>query len=425
MVFFQMKSLFLDFWVSRKILINGSKNRFLSFIGFSSILGISIGVMALIVVMSVMNGFHFELKKRILDATSHIEITGGLDNQDEINQLIKKITDLKHVKAVSPYVSGEGLLSNRSVNRGVLVKGIDPQYENNVNQLLNRVVKGTKKFSSKPFEIIIGVDLARLLGVDIDDDVSLLIPKLNFSPIGNYPTIKKFHVVGIFDAGIYEFDSSLALIDYQDAQKIFFKNQKTKFSAMQIQLTDSNKTLNVESDIKKILMDLNINSFITNWTNKNKNFFSAIQMEKRVMAIILTLIIAVAAFNLVASLAMSVQDRKKDIAILMTIGFTKFQIIRIFIFQGFIIGFIGSLLGLFFGVLIAYNINTIVPFIEGLFNIQFLSKDIYYINELPSIIIPKDILFVILVSIFLSLFATIYPSQMAAKLNPGEILKNE
>lgn len=420
-----MKSLFLDFWVSRKILINGSKNRFLSFIGFSSILGISIGVMALIVVMSVMNGFHFELKKRILDATSHIEITGGLDNQDEINQLIKKITDLKHVKAVSPYVSGEGLLSNRSVNRGVLVKGIDPQYENNVNQLLNKVVKGSKKFSSKPFEIIIGVDLARLLGVDIGDDVSLLIPKLNFSPIGNYPTIKKFHIVGIFDAGIYEFDSSLALIDFKDAQKIFFKNQKTKFSAMQIQLTDSNKTLNVESDIKKILIDLNINSFINNWTNKNKNFFSAIQMEKRVMAIILTLIIAVAAFNLVASLAMSVQDRKKDIAILMTIGFSKFQIIRIFIFQGFIIGFIGSLLGLFFGVVIASNINTIVPFIEGLFNIQFLSKDIYYINELPSIIIPTDILSVILVSIILSLFATIYPSQMAAKLNPGEILKNE
>ncbi len=420
-----MKSLFLDFWVSRKILINGSKNRFLSFIGFSSILGISIGVMALIVVMSVMNGFHFELKKRILDATSHIEITGGLDNQDEINQLIKKITDLKHVKAVSPYVSGEGLLSNRSVNRGVLVKGIDPQYENNVNQLLNKVVKGSKKFSSKPFEIIIGVDLARLLDVDIGDDVSLLIPKLNFSPIGNYPTIKKFHIVGIFDAGIYEFDSSLALIDFQDAQKIFFKNQKTKFSAMQIQLTDSNKTLNVESDIKKILIDLNINSFINNWTNKNKNFFSAIQMEKRVMAIILTLIIAVAAFNLVASLAMSVQDRKKDIAILMTIGFSKFQIIRIFIFQGFIIGFIGSLLGLFFGVVIASNINTIVPFIEGLFNIQFLSKDIYYINELPSIIIPMDIVFVILVSIILSLFATIYPSQMAAKLNPGEILKNE
>ena len=420
-----MKSLLLDFWISRKILINGSKNRFLSFIGFSSILGISIGVMALIVVMSVMNGFHFELKKRILDATSHIEITGGLDNQDEINQLIKKITDLKHVKAVSPYVSGEGLLSNRSVNRGVLVKGIDPQYENNVNQLLNKVVKGSKKFSSKPFEIIIGVDLARLLDVDIGDDVSLLIPKLNFSPIGNYPTIKKFHIVGIFDAGIYEFDSSLALIDYQDAQKIFFKNQKTKFSAMQIQLTDSNKTLNVESDIKKILIDLNINSFINNWTNKNKNFFSAIQMEKRVMAIILTLIIAVAAFNLVASLAMSVQDRKKDIAILMTIGFSKFQIIRIFVFQGFIIGFIGSLLGLFFGVVIASNINTIVPFIEGLFNIQFLSKDIYYINELPSIIIPTDILSVILVSIILSLFATIYPSQMAAKLNPGEILKNE
>lgn len=420
-----MKSLLLDFWISRKILINGSKNRFLSFIGFSSILGISIGVMALIVVMSVMNGFHFELKKRILDATSHIEITGGLDNQDEINQLIKKITDLKHVKAVSPYVSGEGLLSNRSVNRGVLVKGIDPQYENNVNQLLNKVVKGSKKFSSKPFEIIIGVDLARLLGVDIGDDVSLLIPKLNFSPIGNYPTIKKFNIVGIFDAGIYEFDSSLALMDYQDAQKIFFKNQKTKFTAMQIQLTDSNKTLNVESDIKKILIELNINSFITNWTNKNKNFFSAIQMEKRVMAIILTLIIAVAAFNLVASLAMSVQDRKKDIAILMTIGFSKFQIIRIFIFQGFIIGFIGSLLGLFFGVVIASNINTIVPFIEGLFNIQFLSKDIYYINELPSMIIPMDIVFVILVSIILSLFATIYPSQMAAKLNPGEILKNE
>ena len=177
--------------------------------------------------------------------------------------------------------------------------------------------------------------------------------------------------------------------------------------------------------MKQILYDLNINAFVNNWTNKNKNFFSAIQMEKRVMAIILTLIIAVAAFNLIASLTMSVYDRKKDIAILQTIGFSKLHIVRIFVMQGFIIGLIGSFIGLLLGALIASNINTIVPFIERVFNIQFLSKDIYYINELPSMIMISDINFVVFVSIILALMATIYPSYVASKINPAEVLKNE
>jgi lipoprotein-releasing system permease protein len=273
--------------------------------------------------------------------------------------------------------------------------------------------------------MIIGIDLARIMGVTVGDSINLLIPKLNFGPVGSYPVIKKFIISGIFDAGIYEFDSSLALISQKNARKIFYKNTNTLYSGIQIQLKNSDETLSTESQVKQILYDLNINAFVNNWTNKNKNFFSAIQMEKRVMAIILTLIIAVAAFNLIASLTMSVYDRKKDIAILQTIGFSKLHIVRIFVMQGFIIGLIGSFIGLLLGALIASNINTIVPFIERVFNIQFLSKDIYYINELPSMIMISDINFVVFVSIILALMATIYPSYVASKINPAEVLKNE
>ena len=420
-----MKSFLLDLWISKKILINGSKSRFISFIGLSSILGISIGVMALIVVMSVMNGFHYELKKRILDATSHIEIYGGLDDQDKFNELSNRLDNISSIEVYASFINGEGLISNSTNNHGIQIRGVDPEKEGQVNHLFEKIVIGSKILNNDRYEMIIGIDLARILDVQVGDSINLLIPKLNFGPIGSYPVIKKFIISGIFDAGIYEFDSSLALISQENARKIFYKNTNTLYSGIQIQLKNSDETLPTESQVKQILYDLNINAFVNNWTNKNKNFFSAIQMEKRVMAIILTLIIAVAAFNLIASLTMSVYDRKKDIAILQTIGFSKLHIVRIFVMQGFIIGLIGSFVGLLLGVLIASNINTIVPFIERIFNIQFLSKDIYYINELPSMIMISDINFVVFVSIILALMATIYPSYVASKINPAEVLKNE
>jgi lipoprotein-releasing system permease protein len=420
-----MKSFLLDLWISKKILINGSKSRFISFIGLSSILGISIGVMALIVVMSVMNGFHYELKKRILDATSHIEIYGGLDDQDKFNELSNRLDNISSIDAYASFINGEGLISNSTNNHGIQIRGVDPEKEGQVNHLFEKIVIGSKILNNDRYEMIIGIDLARIMDVQVGDYINLLIPKLNFGPIGSYPVIKKFIISGIFDAGIYEFDSSLALISQENARKIFYKNTNTLYSGIQIQLKNSDETLPTESQVKQILYDLNINAFVNNWTNKNKNFFSAIQMEKRVMAIILTLIIAVAAFNLIASLTMSVYDRKKDIAILQTIGFSKLHIVRIFVMQGFIIGLIGSFVGLLLGVLIASNINNIVPFIERIFNIQFLSKDIYYINELPSMIMISDINFVVFVSIILALMATIYPSYVASKINPAEVLKNE
>ena len=420
-----MKSFLLDLWISKKILINGSKSRFISFIGLSSILGISIGVMALIVVMSVMNGFHYELKKRILDATSHIEIYGGLDDQDKFNELSNRLDNISSIDAYASFISGEGLITNNNNNNGIQIRGVDPEKEGQVNHLFEKIVIGSKILNNDRYEMIIGIDLARIMGVTVGDSINLLIPKLNFGPVGSYPVIKKFIISGIFDAGIYEFDSSLALISQKNARKIFYKNTNTLYSGIQIQLKNSDETLPTESQVKQILYDLNINAFVNNWTNKNKNFFSAIQMEKRVMAIILTLIIAVAAFNLIASLTMSVYDRKKDIAILQTIGFSKLHIVRIFVMQGFIIGLIGSFIGLLLGALIASNINTIVPFIERVFNIQFLSKDIYYINELPSMIMISDINFVVFVSIILALMATIYPSYVASKINPAEVLKNE
>lgn len=421
----KLKAIYLDLWISKKILTKGQRSKFISFIGLSSILGISIGVMALIVVMSVMNGFHYELKKRILDATAHIEIIGDIDDQEKAEIITNQISDLKNVYGLAPYISGEALLSKGKNNLGVIVRGVDENKERNVNNLFNKITIGSNHLLNDKYEMIIGLDLARNLSVTVGDSVTLLIPQLTFTPVGNFPVMKKFVISGIFDAGVYEYDNGLVLINDNNARKIFFKNKISFYSGFKVQLNDPEKTVDTELKIKEILLNANLYPYVTNWTKKNQNFFSAIQMEKKVMAIILTLIIAVAAFNLIASLTMSVNERKKDIAILKTIGFSKLQITRIFIFQGFLVGLIGSLFGLLLGIIISININTIVPFIENLFNTHFLSKDVYYIDELPSLILISDLYFVVGISIVLSLLATLYPSYMAASYNPAEILKNE
>ena len=421
----KLKAIYLDLWISKKILTKGQRSKFISFIGLSSILGISIGVMALIVVMSVMNGFHYELKKRILDATAHIEIIGDIDDQEKAEIITNQISDLENVYGLAPYIIGEALLSKGKNNLGVIVRGVDENKERNVNNLFNKITIGSNHLSNDKYEMIIGLDLARNLSVTVGDSVTLLIPQLTFTPVGNFPVMKKFVISGIFDAGVYEYDNGLVLINDNNARKIFFKNKISFYSGFKVQLNDPEKTVDTELKIKEILLNANLYPYVTNWTKKNQNFFSAIQMEKKVMAIILTLIIAVAAFNLIASLTMSVNERKKDIAILKTIGFSKLQITRIFIFQGFLVGLIGSLFGLLLGIIISVNINTIVPFIENLFNTHFLSKDVYYIDELPSLILISDLYFVVGISIVLSLLATLYPSYMAASYNPAEILKNE
>jgi lipoprotein-releasing system permease protein len=418
-----LRQLWLEFWIAKKILIKGRKKGFLSFISLSSILGITLGVMTLVVVMSVMNGFHKELRSRILSATSHIEILGDFSSAEVLNEINSELINNQNIKSFAPFIHGEALLSNKNDKHGSLIRGVDSNQEKSINNLLQNIISGSSELSAND-SIILGIDLAKSLSLKVGDSVSLYVPQLRYTVIGAIPKIKNFKVTGIFDAGIYEFDSSLALINIDVARKLFF-DEKILISGVRVQLKNAENTLEESEKLKIVLSRLPARVFVLNWMDKNKNFFQAIQMEKRVMGIILTLIIAVAAFNLIASLTMTVQDKKKDIAILKTMGFYNGQIMKIFIFQGFVVGFLGALFGLALGVLISINIDVIVPFIENSLNIQFLSKDIYYINKVPSEIIFQDLISISVVAIIMSLIATIYPSLLAAKFKPAAILKNE
>ena len=418
-----LRQLWLEFWIAKKILIKGRKKGFLSFISLSSILGITLGVMTLVVVMSVMNGFHKELRSRILSATSHIEILGDFSSVEILEEINRELIANKNIKSFAPFIYGEALLSNKNEKHGSLVRGIDSNQEKKINNLLQNIISGSSELGTAD-SIILGVDLARSLNLRVGDSVSIYVPQLRYTVIGAIPKIKNFKVTGIFDAGIYEFDSSLALINLDVARKLFL-DQKSLISGIRVQLKNAENTLKESEKLKLFLSKIPGRVFVVNWMDKNKNFFLAIQMEKRVMGIILTLIIAVAAFNLIASLTMTVQDKKKDIAILKTMGFYNGQIMKIFIFQGFVVGLLGAFFGLALGVIISFNIDTIVPFIENTFNIHFLSKDIYYINKVPSEIMYQDLLLISIVAIFMSLIATLYPSLLASKFKPAVILKNE
>ena len=286
----------------------------------------------------------------------------------------------------------------------------------------NKITKGSFKLVPKKFQIIIGSDLARYFGLDIGDKISMISSQANYSPLGMLPRLKQFKISGIFDVGMYEYDAGLVLIHLNDAQKFFQLNQDV--SGIRVKLEDLDKTESTTKNIGRLINQDN-SYFVSDWTKQHSNLFAAIQMEKRIMFIILTLIIAVAAFNIVSTLVMGVTEKKSDIAILRTLGASQKSILMIFISQGLMIGLVGTFLGILFGVIISINISTIVPFIESLFGVQFLSPDVYYISDLPSKLILKDILYIGIMGIFLSFVATIYPSIKATKIDPATALKYE
>jgi len=398
-----------------------SRNGFVSFIAAVSMAGIALGVAALIVVISVMNGFQEELRNRILAVASHIEIRAigpGMEDWQAVAQLAKANA---HVRGAAPFVSGQAMLSASGANRGTLVRGIDPALEDTVADIGKHMRAGSLA-DLKPgaFGIVLGSELARALGLRLGDTVVLITPQGTVTPAGTLPRVKSFKLVGVFEIGMYEFDSGLALIDLTDAQKLYRTGDAV--SGVRLKLDDM---FAAPAVARELFGTLPVDTELRDWTLDHANFFRAVAIEKRVMFIILTLIVAVAAFNIVSAQVMVVTDKQADIAILRTQGAAPASIMTIFVIQGALVGVIGTLIGVVGGVLLALNIGTVVPFIERVFSIQFLDKSVYYISELPSHLLSSDITLISVIALTLALLATIYPSWHASKVNPAEALRYE
>ena len=400
---------------------SGSGNRFISFISMTSMLGIALGVAALIVVLSVMNGFQKELRVRILGVASHVQITGPQNRLPNWQAVAEGAAKHPDVVASAPYVNAQGMLSMSGGVRGTVVRGILPEAEAKVAEIGEHMKAGRlDALKEGEFGIVLGSELARAVGARMDERVTLIAPQGLVTPAGVLPRLKQFRVVGIFEVGMFEFDSGLALIHMADAQKLYSLGDD--ISGVRLKLTDLFKSREV---VRDLFAQLKGDLYISDWTRSHANFFRAVQIEKNVMFIILMLIVAVAAFNIVSTLVMVVTDKQADIAILRTLGATPGSIMKIFIVQGALIGVIGTLVGMALGIVLALNVDVVVPFLEGLFNIKFLSKEVYYITDLPSDLQRGDVLTVGAVSLGLSLLATLYPSWRASRVNPAEALKYE
>ena len=396
------------------------RNGFISFISAASIVGIALGVAALIIVLSVMNGFQKEVRDRMLGVVSHIEVMSvdGSGLQD-VPALLQRVKAQPEVVGAAPFVNGQSLIAHGEDMRGVLVRGIQPELEPEVANVAATNQEVLKQLQPGSFGAVLGVQLARSLGVQVGDKVTLVAPSGQVTPAGVMPRLKQVTVVGTFDSGHYEFDAGMVMLHVEDAARIF---QLEGPSGVRLKIRDLNQAPIVANQIGNALGG---QYRISDWTQQNRSWFAAVQVEKRMMFIILTLIVAVAAFNLVSTLVMSVQDKRADIAILRTLGASPRSIMRIFMVQGATAGIIGTLSGLALGLLIAYNIDVIVPFIENLLQTSFLPQDIYLISKMPSDPEASDIVPIVVVSLILAFLATLYPSWRASRVNPAEALRYE
>lgn len=397
------------------------RSGFVSFIAMISMVGIALGVAALIVVLSVMNGFGKELRERTLSMTAHATITGGNGSLENWQEVQARVQDNAHILNMAPYTQGEAMIGNNSRVSGAMIRGILPDMELKVAEVGERMISGNlTDLKENEFGIILGRELASALGVFEGDKVTLITPQASVTPIGVLPRLRRFTVVGVFEVGMHQFDRSLALIYMSDAQKLF--SMQNKVDGIRLKLDDMDKAREVGAEIEAVLGD---DYWVQDWTDMNGNLFKALQTEKVVMFIILLLIVAVAAFNIISTLVMTVKDKQSDIAILRTIGMTPGSIMVIFIIQGVIIGLIGTFLGILLGVPIALNVNEIVHFVETLFHTKFLSPDIYYITEIHSDLRVHEVLTYAISAFALSVLATIYPAWRASKIQPADALRYE
>ncbi|MBN9421347.1 MAG: cell division protein FtsX [Candidatus Accumulibacter sp. 66-26] len=397
------------------------RNHFISFISLISMLGIALGVAALIVVLSVMNGFQTELRSRILAVVSHVQISGANGEMAGWERVAAQAGKQPHVTGAAPFVQAQGMLSYGQSVRGALVRGILPDLEDKVADFRPHMKSGSlDALTPDSFNIVLGAELARALGVFVGDKVTLIAPQGVVTPAGVVPRLKTFNVVGLFEVGMFEYDSGLALIRMEDAQRLY--RMEDRVSGVRLKLDDLFAAPRVA---RELVTRIDADAFISDWTRSHANFFRAVQIEKNMMFIILSLIVAVAAFNIVSTLVMAVTDKQADIAILRTLGASPGSVMAIFMVQGALIGCIGLGLGVAGGVAVALNVDVLVPLIERLLGTQFLAKEVYYISELPSELQWSDVTTITLVAFVLALAATVYPSWRASRTNPAEALRYE
>ena len=405
--------------IALKYMKSKKSSRFTSIISKSSIVGITIGIAVIITVLSIMNGFHSEMRIKILGMISHVIITGpdyGLSNWQNI---YSKIKNNDEVLASAPYIEEKAMIIKGKNVHGIQIKGIIPELEKKVTNLEKNIILGNlSHLNNKPYQISIGKDLALKLGVKLGDKITLVIPKTQTTVIGVIPKLKTFEVSSIFYFDMKQYDKNLAFINMSDAQRIFSFNNK--ITGLRLKLNDLfdapsfRENINLQTDEKIIVID---------WTMMNKNFFEAIKMEKTMLLILMMLIVLVATFNILSSLFMVVSEKRSDIAILKTMGLDSKNIMNIFMIQGTVLGVVGIILGIIFGLLICFNLESIISFIEYFLGRSLINSDVYFISKIPAKVMINDIIIVSLFSLFISFLATIYPSYKASKTEPAIILK--
>jgi lipoprotein-releasing system permease protein len=411
----------LSVFIGLRYLRAKRQNHFISFISLTSMLGIALGVTTLITVISVMNGFEKELRSRILGAISHATIQALDQPLDNWREVIAKVNQREDVVAAAPYIEvGVWLQANGS--SGALVRGIDPAYEVSVSEVATHMAGGSiDDLRSGEYGIVLGIGLAVQLRVGLGDKVTIIAPRLKASPFGASPLMKRFTVVGMFEFGEHENDSSLAMVNIEDASRLL-RMPEDSIGGIRLKLHDLDAAWWVAREISQELDGL---YRVRDWSQERGNLFQAVRTERAVMWVILSLIIAVAAFNIISMLIMVVTDKQSDIAILKTMGAHGSTIMRVFVVQGSLIGVIGTLLGVIGGILLAQNIAVVVPFLENIFGFALFPSDIYYITELPSDLRQSDVISFAAMSLVMSLLSTLYPAWRAAKTDPAEALRYE
>jgi lipoprotein-releasing system permease protein len=397
------------------------RTHFISFISMTSMLGIALGVTALITVLSVMNGFEKELRDRILGMASHATVTTYTGRLQDWQGMKQSLASNERIVAMAPYVRGEAMLSLGKQVSGALLRGVLPGMEGDVSDVVSHINGGDLGLLEEgKYSIILGSELAIALGAGIGDSITVVSPQVTIGPTGILPRLRRFTVTGTFEVGMYEYDRGVALVHIKDAAKLFRLDDNV--TGLRLKLDDIFAAPQIA---RALSAELPLDYRVEDWTRQHANFFRAVKTEKRVMFIILTLIVAVAAFNIVSTLVMVVTDKRADIAILRTLGSSPGSIMTIFIIQGIVIGAMGTALGVAGGVGLALNVETIVPAIESVFNVEFLAADVYYISDVPSELHWNDVWIMASVSLGLSLLATLYPAWRAARTQPAEALRYE
>ncbi len=397
------------------------RNHFISFISLISMIGIALGVTALIVVLSVMNGFENELRGRILGMVSHVTVSSFGGPLVKWRELRAETLEHPSVTGAAPYTEAEAMLSNRSSVSGALIRGIDPELENDVSEIHRHMRFGAlTDLVPGEYGIVLGSGLANALDVVPGDRITMITPQATASPLGFLPRLRRFRVVGVFEIGVYEYDRSSAIIHHQDASKLFRLDGGV--SGLRLKLDDLDLAPLVRHELKQ---SIGLEYWVSDWTLRHSNYFKAVRTEKTVMFIILSLIVAVAAFNIVSTLVMVVTDKQSDIAILRTLGMSPLSIMWVFMVQGTLIGLIGTLAGLGGGIVVASHVDVVVPALEQFFQTQFLPRGVYPITDLPSEMKQSDVVRIAILSFTLSLIATLYPALRASQTRPAEALRYE